>query len=49
MTDLENEKCHIRWMIRRDMPHILNIEQKSYKFLWNEGDFLSYLRQRNCI
>lgn len=40
---------HIRWMIRRDMPEVLNIEQSSFEFPWSEEDFIRCLRQRNCI
>ncbi|HMP79932.1 MAG TPA: ribosomal protein S18-alanine N-acetyltransferase [Pirellulaceae bacterium] len=40
---------HIRWMIRRDMPEVLQIEQASFEFPWSEDDFVRCLRQRNCI
>lgn len=40
---------HIRWMIRRDMPEVLAIEEQSFEFPWHEDDFLRCLRQRNCI
>lgn len=39
----------IRWLIRRDMEHVLDIERQSYSPHWQEDDFLSALRQRNCI
>jgi len=39
----------IRWLIRRDMPEVLEIEQSSFAAPWSEEDFLGYLRQRNCI
>lgn len=39
----------IRWMIRRDMPEVLDIEQHCFEFAWTEEDFLCCLRQRNCI
>ena len=42
-------KVHIRWMIRRDMPDVLEIETKSFEFPWSEEDFIRCLRQRNCI
>ena len=42
-------RVHIRWMIRRDMPEILGIEQRSFEFPWLEEDFIRCLRQRNCI
>lgn len=40
---------HIRWMIRRDMPEVLDIENRSFEFPWSEEDFIRCLRQRNCI
>src|SRR6478609_4041278 len=40
---------HIRWMIRRDMPAVLAIEQECFEFPWYEDDFIRCLRQRNCI
>jgi [ribosomal protein S18]-alanine N-acetyltransferase len=42
-------RVHIRWMIRRDMPEVLAIEQDSFEFPWSEEDFIRCLRQRNCI
>ncbi|MCH2595895.1 MAG: ribosomal protein S18-alanine N-acetyltransferase [Pirellulales bacterium] len=42
-------RVHIRWMIRRDMPEVLAIEQESFEFPWFEEDFIRCLRQRNCI
>ena len=44
------EVCvHIRWMIRRDMPEVLAIENRSFEFPWSDEDFIRCLRQRNCI
>jgi ribosomal-protein-alanine N-acetyltransferase len=40
---------HIRWMIRRDMPEVLEIENENFEFPWLEEDFIRCLRQRNCI
>ena len=42
-------KVHIRWMIRRDMPDVLQIESQAFEFPWTEEDFIRCLRQRNCI
>jgi len=42
-------RVHIRWMIRRDMPEVLDIERESFEFPWFEEDFIRCLRQRNCI
>jgi len=48
-TEKEQARVHIRWMIRRDMPEVLQTEEKSFEFAWTEEDFLRCLRQRNCI
>lgn len=42
-------RVHVRWMIRRDMPEVLDIENASFDHPWREEDFLKVLRQRNCI
>jgi ribosomal-protein-alanine N-acetyltransferase len=42
-------RVHIRWMIRRDMPEVLDIETEGFEFPWSEEDFIRCLRQRNCI
>ena len=48
-----NCKCDnvtVRWMIRRDMPEILAIEEQCYEWqMWGDEDFMTCLRQRNCI
>ena len=48
-TEKEQLRVHIRWMIRRDMPEVLQTEQASFDYAWTEEDFLRCLRQRNCI
>lgn len=42
-------RVHIRWMIRRDMPEVLEIEKSSYAPPYTEEQFLTVLRNRNCI
>ena len=42
-------KVQIRWLIRRDMPEVLEIERSCFEYVWTEEDFLCCLRQRNCI
>ena len=42
-------EVHIRWIIRRDMPEVFEIENESFEFPWSEKDFIHCLRQRNCI
>ncbi len=40
---------NIRWMVRRDMPKVLSIDRESFGNPWSEEDFISALRQTNCI
>lgn len=49
LDGVQDLRVHIRWMIRRDMPEILEIEKQSFEFPWCEEDFIRCLRQRNCI
>ncbi len=49
MTTERAADALVRWMIRRDMPEILEIERKSFEFPWTEENFLCCFRQRNCI
>lgn len=48
-TESKRSCFHIRWMIRRDMASVLDIEEKSFEFPWSEEEFVRCLRQRNCI
>lgn len=49
MTKQSELAVQIRWLIRRDMPEVLGIERESFDDAWSEEDFLSALRERNCI
>lgn len=40
-------KVKIRWLIRRDMPEVLEIERSCFEYAWTEDDFLCCLRHRN--
>ena len=40
---------HVRWMIRKDTPTVLGIEEANFEFPWSEDEFIRCLRQRNCI
>lgn len=42
-------EVHVRWLIRRDMPEVLDIESASFEYPWSHDDFISCLQQRNCI
>lgn len=39
----------IRWLIRRDMPEVLQIERGCFEYPWTDEDFMVCLRERNCI
>jgi ribosomal-protein-alanine N-acetyltransferase len=49
MSSKQQLRVHIRWMIRRDMAEVLDIEGEGFEFPWSEDDFIRCLRQRNCI
>ena len=53
MEKTKKQKAEIeiyrRWMIRRDMVDVLEIEALSFEFRWTEEDFVGALRKRNCI
>jgi ribosomal-protein-alanine N-acetyltransferase len=48
-TQREDLKVQIRWLIRRDMAEVLDIERACFDQAWTEEDYLCCLRQRNCI
>ena len=41
--------AYIRWMIRKDLPTVLNIEERCFEYPWGEEDFIRCLRQRSMI
>ena len=49
ISSRQNLDVQIRWLIRRDMAEVLRIEQSTYGEAWTDEDFLTCLRQRNCI
>ena len=48
-SERQRLQLHVRWMIRRDMPEVLDIEGEAFEFPWSDGDFTRCMRQRNCI
>lgn len=42
-------KVHIRWMIRRDMAEVIDIERGSFEFPWFEEDFRKVMKLKNVI
>jgi ribosomal-protein-alanine N-acetyltransferase len=45
----EKLRPRVRWMIRSDVPMVLDIEQACFEFPWNEENLITCLRGRNCI
>lgn len=43
------QRVHVRWMIRRDMSEMLEIERESFEYPWPEDEFIRCLRQRECV
>jgi len=39
----------VKWMVRKDMPHVLRIEKESFEQPLTEEDFVKILRERNVI
>lgn len=48
---MEPTTAQVRWLIRRDMPEVLDIDHRAMPFgqRWYEEEWLMRLRQRNCI
>lgn len=40
---------YIRWMIRRDLPEVLEIERQSFECPWQADDFKKMLSRRDAI
>lgn len=44
-----SQACHIRWMIRRDLPRVMQIDDMCFDFPWKKEEYIRTLRQRNNI
>lgn len=42
-------RVHVRWLVRRDLPAVLNIERHAFEFPWTQEVFEDTLRARNVI
>jgi len=47
--EMTQKKLSIRWLIRRDLDRVIQIENEVFDSPWQEKDFLSALKKRNCI
>ena len=41
--------AHVRWMIRRDLKEVFDIEDQCFDDPWSEYDFVRMLRRKDCI
>lgn len=41
-------RCNIRYLIRRDMHEVLEIDRRSFEYPWTEDDLIACLRRRNA-
>lgn len=46
---LTSAKPHVRWMIQRDLPQVVQIEQSSFVPPWAAEDWRTHLRPGNVI
>jgi len=42
-------RAQLRWLIRRDMDRVMEIERRSFVDRWDEEEFITTMRNRNCI
>lgn len=49
MNTLTHEEIQCRWLIRRDMDRVCEIDRKCFRDFWTEEEHVALLRQRNCI
>lgn len=49
MTTETQLTMNLRWMIRRDMPFVFDIENVSFDYPWREQDFYDHLRRPDCV
>lgn len=49
MKDFDIDNVHIRWMIRRDWPEVLEIERANFEFPWTKEVLEQFLQQRFSI
>lgn len=48
-TVMTETNAHLRWMIRKDMPFVLSIEEQSFEHPKSEHEFILILRERDVI
>jgi ribosomal-protein-alanine N-acetyltransferase len=43
-----SDKSYTRWLIKRDIPAVMEIENSSFPYPWTEQEFLRMLKKKNC-
>lgn len=49
LKKIEQRPPQIRWLIRRDMPEVMEIENRCFEFPFTEQEILKLMAMRNCI
>lgn len=49
LKKIEQRPPQIRWLIRRDMPEVMEIENRCFQFPFTEAEILKLMGLRNCI
>lgn len=49
MMQKKQRSGHIRWMIQRDLPDVVRIEQDACEYPWGEREFVNTLKNANHI
>ena len=49
MVAFSRPQIHIRWLINRDMPAVLEIERQSFEFAWTAEDFRRARLRNGCV
>lgn len=49
MTQPTTVACQIRWMLKPDMPHVLDVSDFSFEEPWDAATFKAWLSERNTI
>ncbi len=46
---MSDAAVNVRWLIERDVPEVMAIEEAAFEHPWAEAEMLRTLRKRNCV
>lgn len=47
--DRKHIGVEIRWLVRKELPDVMEIEKLCFEFPWSEADVVDFLRERDGI